>query len=112
MPLVEAGYDCRSENRDHRPAQSPPNIVHCGQGRMPGAEKKNAQNAITDDVAGLANVEMPEFEARPIHAKKKMQDRIKDPAGVMRREPRGRFNGDHDEPQNRGDPCLQNVMSS
>jgi hypothetical protein len=46
----------------------------------------------------------------PIKAEKKVQQRIQNPAGVMRREPRRRFNGNHDQPENRGDPRLNKIV--
>jgi len=58
----------------------------------------------------LANEEVPVFEVGQIHAEKEMQNRIKNPAGVMRRQHRRGFDGDDDEPKNRRDPCLEKML--
>ena len=83
----------------------------CGQRGAPGAEKQEAQYAVADDVAGLANEEVPVLEVVPVHAEKEMQDGIENPAGVVGGEISGGFDGDDDQPQNRGDPSLQNIVA-
>jgi len=62
-------------------------------------------------VASLTNEEVPVFEVIPVEAEEVMQNRIENPACVVGREHCSGFNGDHDEPENRGDPCLQKIVA-
>jgi hypothetical protein len=111
VPFVEAGDECSSEDRDGGPAWNPFRAAHRGQGCAPGAEEQSAENCVSDDVAAFANVKVPGFETQAIDPEKKMQDGIKDAAGVVRRQQRARFDGDDDEPENRSDPRLENVVT-
>ncbi len=111
VPLVEAGDESCAQNCDRCPAQRPPRAGHDGQRGTPGAEKKEAECGVTNDVTGLANVEVPVLEADPIHVKKEVQDGIENPAGVVGGKIGSGFDGDHNQPQNRGDPSLQNFVA-
>lgn len=111
MPFVEAGHERSSEDRDGGPTGNPFCAAHRRQCRAPGAEEQSAENGVADDVAALANVEVPGLEAQAIDAKKKVQDGIKNAAGVMRRQQGARFDGDDDEPKNGRDPRLENVVT-
>src|ERR1700689_1400624 len=62
-------------------------------------------------MAAFSNEEVPLLKLCPVETEKKMQKGIQDAAGVARRQHRRRFNGDDDEPQDRGNPCLNNVVS-
>ena len=62
-------------------------------------------------MATFSNEEVPLLKLCPVETEKKMQKGIQDAAGVARRQHRRRFNGNDDEPQDRGDPCLDNVVS-
>ncbi len=62
-------------------------------------------------MAGLADEEVPNLEPLPVHAEEKMQHGIKDAAGIAGGKQRRRFNGDEDEPENGGDPGLQDVVA-
>jgi len=109
VPLVEAGHDRSPENRDGSPTHGPPGVVR-GQGFAPGAEEQRAQNRVADHMTALANIKVPVFKSLPVHAEEKMQQWIKNSAGVMGREQSTGLNGNDNEPQNRGDPRLQYMM--
>lgn len=111
MPLVETGNECGSEKRDGCPTRGPFHVAHGRQSGAPGAEEQDAQNCITHNVAGLADVEVPMVKLLPVQSKEKMQKGIENPAGVMRGEQRAGFNGDDDQPQDRGDPGFQKFVA-
>ncbi len=111
MPLVETGDESGTQNCNGRPAQRPPHVSHCGQSGAPCSEKQDAQDAVTDDVASFANVVVPNLEAFPVHADEMLQQRIEKAASITGRKHGAGFNGDEDEPKNRGDPGLQNVVA-
>ena len=111
MPLIETGDESCAKNCDGCPAQRPPRVGHDGQRGTPGAEKKEAECGVTNDVTRLANVEVPVLEADPIHSEEEVQDRIENPAGVVGREIRSGFDGNNNQPQNRGDPSFQNFVA-
>jgi len=54
---------------------------------------------------------MPGLKLRIVDAEQKMEDRIEYPAGLLRREISRRFNGDHDEPENQGNPGFQDMIA-
>ncbi len=109
MPLVKAGHKRGHQHGNTRPTDRPQRISRRREGLAPGPKRQEAQNAIADDVSALANVEVPNLEARPIQAEKKVQHRVENPAGVVGGKPRGRFDGNHDQPQNCGDPGFQKL---
>src|SRR5258708_33815984 len=51
------------------------------------------------------------LEAGVGDAEEKMEYGIKNSAGVVRRKPRARLNADDDQPQDGGDPGLQNMVT-
>ena len=104
VPLVEAGYESGAQDRDVRPARRPFRIRHGGQGGAPRAEKQDAQDGVADDVACLADVEVPIVKAFPVHTKEEMQQGIEDAASIVGREQGAGFNGNDDQPEDRGDP--------
>ena len=61
-------------------------------------------------MTALANVEVPVFKALPVQAEEKMQKRIENATRIVRRKQGAGFDRDHDEPQNRGGPRLQNAV--
>src|SRR5258708_2245784 len=83
-PLVESGHESRAKDRNVCPAKSPFRVIHHRQSGSPGAKQQNTQNRVTDDVPALANIEMPVLKAEPVHAEEEMEDRIQNPAGVVR----------------------------
>jgi len=111
VPLVEAGDESGPENCDGRPARRPRHVAHRRQAGAPGAKKQDTQDAIANYMAGLADEEVPNLEPLPVHAEEKMQHGIKDAAGIAGGKQRRRFNGDEDEPENGGDPGLQDVVA-
>jgi hypothetical protein len=111
VPLVEAGDESSAENCDGRPARGPPDIAHRRQSGAPRAEKQNAQRAIADDVSCLANEEVPVLEMLPVQAEQEMQNRVENAARVMGREQGAGLYGNDDEPEDRCDPRLENIMS-
>ena len=62
-------------------------------------------------MAAFANVEVPRLKCCPIHAEEEMQNGVKNAAGVVGGEQRCGFNRDDDEPQDRGDPGLENAVA-
>jgi len=60
-------------------------------------------------VARLAQNVVPWLELRVVDAEQEMKDRVHDPAGLMRGEIRARFDGNDDQPQNRGNPSFQSL---
>lgn len=110
VPLVEAGYKCSTQHRDVRPARCPHGIGHCRQSCAPRAKKQNTQNAVTDNVSAFTNQEVPGFEALRIQAEKEMQQRIENPAGIGRRKHGSGFEGNDNEPEDRGCPRLQKIF--
>jgi hypothetical protein len=109
VPLVEAGYENCAQDRDVGPAQRPVHMARCGQGGAPRAEEQEAQDGVADDVACLANIEMPNMKAGQVQAEEEMQQWIENPASVAGGEQGGRFNGDDNEPEDCGDPRLQKI---
>lgn len=61
-------------------------------------------------MTAFANEEMPVFEANPIQSEKIVQQGIKNAAGVSGRGQVSGFDGDDDEPENRGDPRLEKIF--
>ena len=59
----------------------------------------------------FADEEVPVFKVLPVHTEKVMQQRIQNATGVAGREHGGGFNGDHDEPQDRGDPRFEKIAA-
>ena len=78
-------------------------------GRAPRPEQEEAQQAVTDNVARFAQNVVPWLELRVVDAEQEMKDRVHDPAGLMRGEIRARFDGNDDQPQNRGNPGFQSL---
>lgn len=111
MPLIEAGYDQRPEQGNIGPAQRPFRISTQRQRVSPGAEQEDAEDAISEKVAGLPDVVMPYLKLGMIQPKNKMQDGIKKAAGVACGKIRRRFNGDNNQPKNSGDPGFYEVRS-
>jgi hypothetical protein len=111
VPFIEASYESGSEDSDVGPAHGPSGVVGRGQGGAPRAEEQDAQGAVADDVTCLANVEVPVSKVRPVQAEEEMQQRIKNPAGVVGREHGRGFDRNDDQPENSGDPRFQNLMS-
>jgi len=55
-------------------------------------------------VTALTDEEVPMLKVKQVKAKQKVQDWVENPAGVARGEQSARFGGDHNQPQNCGDP--------
>jgi len=111
VPFVQAGDQDGSQHRESRPAKSPSGAIDVRQSFAPGAEQQNAQHSIAEDVPALADVEVQMLEVPVVHPKQEMQQRIKHAAGVVGRGEVRRFNGDDDQPQDCGDPGLQNPVA-
>jgi len=110
VPLIEAGHEGRHQYSDAGPSYGPQRISPRREGLAPSSKCQNTQDAVTYDVSAFANVEVPVLKAHPIQAEEVMQQRIEDPAGVAGREHGGGFNGNDDEPENRGDPRRQKIV--
>jgi|SRR5579872_641300 len=111
VPLVKSGYKCRTKYRDGRPLGTPLRGIDPRKRFTPGAEQKDAEQSIAEDVTALTEEGVQRFKRGPIDAKQKVQNRIKKPACLLRREICRRLDGNHDEPQNQCDPGLQNMMT-
>ena len=61
-------------------------------------------------MARLANVEVPIVKAFPVEAEEKMQQGVENSARVAGGEQRAGFNGNDNEPEDRGDPRLQKIV--
>ena len=104
VPFVQARDQGGSEHCNASPSQSPLRIAARRQRLPPRSKKENTQQAVADDVPSFTDVEVPRFESGTINAKEKMNDRIKEPTGVVRGEIRRRFDRNDDQPENCGDP--------
>ena len=111
MPLIETGDKRGSENGDVGPSQRPFWMAEGGQSLAPGAKQKNAEQTVSEDVASLANVEMPMVEAGRVEAEKVVQQWIQNAAGVVRRKDCAGLDGNDNQPQDRGDPGFQDLMT-
>ncbi len=110
MPLVEAGHDQRSEQSDIGPTQRPLGIPSQRQRVSPGAEQEDAEDPVPEKMAGLPDVVMPYLKLRMIQSKNKVQDGIKESAGIGCGKIGRRFNGDNNQPENSGDPGFYEVI--
>ena len=111
MPLVEAGDEGGSEEGDDRPTDGPSRVSQGRKGLSPGAEKEDAEQAVTEDVSALANVEVPGLEVRQVHAEEIMQQGEEDAAGGVGGEIFRRLNSDDDQPQDGGDPGFESFVA-
>ena len=111
VPFVQASYQGCTEHRDVRPAKSPSCASCDGQRLTPGAEQQDTEQAVPEYVAAFANEEVPMLEMLPVQAEQEMQQRIENPAGVVSGERRTGLDGDDDQPQDRCDPGLENMMT-
>jgi len=111
VPFVKTGNECGSQKRDDCPTRGPFHVAHGRQSGAPGAEEQDTQNRVADNVAGLADVEVPMMKLLPVQSKEKMQKRIKNPAGIVGGEQRARFDSDDDQPEGRGDPAFQKFVA-
>lgn len=106
MPFVEAGNQQSAEHCKRSPPKAPPARCH-RQSLSPGAKKEEAQQRVTDHMAGFAEQVMPRLKLSRPHTEQEMKNRVKDVASVLSGEVGGGFNGDDDQPQNGGDPDFQ-----
>ena len=105
MPLIQAGYQCGHEQSDSRPGNGPARIAEYGDSGAPGAKQQNTQDSVAEDVAGLPQHEMPHQKPDRVHPKKKVQERVQEPAGVLGREGTGGLDGDEPQPDQGRNPC-------
>ena len=94
------------------PPKSPFGLPGAGRVSRQARNSRMLSKAVAEDMAGLAQQEVPGFKAGVIDTKQEVQQRIENLAGVVRREIRARFDGDDDQPQDSGDPRFQNMVSS
>jgi hypothetical protein len=112
VPLIKAGHESRHQHRDAGPSHRPSRISRSREGFAPRTKRENAQDAVADHVSTFANVEVPNFETLPVHAKKIVEHWIEDPAGIAGGEQRGGLDGDDNQPQDRGDPGFEKIVPS
>ena len=61
-------------------------------------------------MASLPKQVVPWLEVSRVDAKEEMKNWVQDVAGVLSGKVRSRFNGDNDQPEDGGDPCLKKVL--
>lgn len=83
VPLIEAGHKSSHRQRDSCPYDGPARIVLHRNGSLPGTEKQDAQNGITNHVACFSDQEMPSQESDRVQPEKEVENRIQEPAGVL-----------------------------
>ena len=110
MEFVETSDQRCHDERDAGPLHRPAPALHQRNGRSPGAIEKKAQSKIPANVACLTYIEIPNLKSRRRDVEDKMENRIKNSAGVAGGEPVGRLNGDEDQPKNYGYPSLPNLI--
>jgi len=111
MPFIEAGDEGCSEHRNVGPAERPSRIGRRRQSFAPRPEKKNAEEAIAEHMSGLADEEVVPLKAREVHPEKKVKKWIKEAAGVLRGQIGRRLNSDDNQPQDQGDPGLDEMVA-
>ncbi len=112
VPLIQAGYERSHEDRDAAPSHRPQTIPACRKSLAPGAKCQDAKDGVADDVSAFANVEVPFVKMFPVEAEEIMKQWVKNAAGIAGRKQGGRFNGDDDQPKERGDPCFQKIVAA
>lgn len=98
VPFVETGYQCGHGQRGSRPNYRPARVVFHHDGGAPGAKKQKTQDGVANYVARLPDQEMPGYKSDRAQAEKKVENRIQEPAGVLRGKRSGGFDGDHSQP--------------
>lgn len=111
VPFIQARDQGGAHDCNGRPAWSPWAAIHAGKSFPPGTKQQDAEERVSEDVSALAQESMPRFEAGVVNPKQKVQHRVKEAAGVLRRQIGRRLDGDDDEPQDQGDPGLQNMVA-
>ena len=96
VPFIEASHQRCSQHGDIGPPKRPAGVARRRQRLAPGAEKQNAQQAVTENVPAFANEEVQLLEAGVIHPKQKMKQRIEKKAGVVRGKYSARLNRNND----------------
>ena len=94
-------------------------LAHCtdhattppGQRRPPGAEQKQAQGEIADDMPQLAQIVIPFDEAEPIDARQKMKQGIKQTVGMFGRAEIGGFQRDDSQPDQCRNPFFPGLRA-
>jgi len=84
MPLIEAGDNSRSQHCNPRPSEDPSGAAWGRQGFAPRTEKQYAQQPIAEDVSGFAQERVIWLKARIINAENEVQERIQEPARILR----------------------------
>jgi len=109
VPLIEAGHESSHRQRDSSPYEGPARIVLHRNGSPPGTKKQDAQDGITNNVACFSDQEMPSQESDRVQTEKEVENRIQDPAGVLRGKRSGGFNRDYSQPDDGWYPSFPNT---
>src|SRR5579864_41161 len=109
VPLIKAGYERSHGQRDSCPYDGPARIVLHRNGSAPGAKKQDAQDSITNDVARFSDQEVPSQESDRVQTEKEVENRIQEPAGVLRGKRSGGFNRDYSQPDQGWYPRLPKI---
>ena len=104
MPFVETGDEHSHQERNRSPSHAPCDGRCYGKRCPPCPKQQEAQREVSDKMACLPNVEMPNSKAAWIQSEKKMQNGIQKFAGIIRGKITGRFDPDNAQPNNGGDP--------
>lgn len=109
MPLIEAGHERSHRQRDSSPYDRPARTVPQRNGGPPGTKKQDAQDGITNNVASFSDQEVPSQESDRVQTEKEVENRIQDPAGVLRGKRSGGFNRDYSQPDEGWYPSLPEI---
>src|SRR5215469_11876411 len=109
VPLIEAGHERSHRQRDSSPYDGPARIVLHRDGSPPGTKKQDAQDGITNNVACFSDQEVPSQESDRVQTEKEVENRIQDPASVLRGKRSGGFDCDYSQPDEGWYPRLPKV---
>jgi hypothetical protein len=110
MPLIQTGNHGGPDDRDRCPTPAGFSRSKAWKCLAECAEQKNAQQSVAEDMSAFADEVVPGFEVCVVEAEQKVQERKQYAAG-MRGRTQTRLEGDDDQPQDRGDPCLENLVT-
>ena len=111
VPLIEAGHESSHRQRDSSPYDGPARIVLHRNGSPPGTKKQDTQDGITNNVACFSDQEVPSQESDRVQTEKEVENRIQDPASVLRGKRSAGFNRDYSQPDDGWYPSFPNTVT-
>ncbi len=111
MPLVHTGHESGHQPRDPRPAECPARRSRNKTSCPPRSEQQETEREISDEVARLAHVKMPDFEPGMAYSGQVMKDAIEQAAGVGGGKHGRRLDGDQSHPNERGEPSFEDFRA-